>query len=222
MDALRIPEWSAKGLFSCWLDKKKLLFNFEGWSQLRWGVTLPSSRVHWALPVGVWGFPDSGARCYWPIAGGDQGCCQLPMTHRTAPTAEKDPVQMWTVLTKGNPDPEAKTQEAPVVYVGLINRERPVISLVADSPLWEGLAYTEIEQRPSTSDAQSGYKRSHQQRLSYLNTICLNPKPSNRWHSGSTAAALLWEPQPGLFHVSINRISLFSCSAVYQEPAGIN
>lgn len=34
--------------------------------------------------------------------------------------------------------------------------------------------------------------------------------------------ALLWKPQQRLFHANVNRISLFSCSAVYQEPAGIN
>ena len=137
-------------------------------------------------------------------------------------TTDDDLVQMLTVPMMGNPDPEAEVKEDQTVYEGLVNRELPIITYLDDPPLGEGLACNETEQRPSTSDASSGFKRSHQQWLSYVNTICLNTKPSNSWLSGSSVSALLWKPQQGLFHANVNRISLFSCSAVYQEPAEIN
>lgn len=79
----------------------------------------------------------------------------------------------------GSPEPEAEAKENQTLYEGLINRELPIITYPDGPPLGEGLTCNETEQRPSTSDASSGYKRSHQQRLSYLNTICLNTKPSN-------------------------------------------
>lgn len=86
---------------------------------------------------------------------------------------------MLTVPMMGSPEPEAEAKEDQTLYEGLINRELPIITYPDGPPLGEGLTCNETEQRPSTSDASSGYKRSHQQRLSYLNTICLNTKPSN-------------------------------------------
>ena len=86
---------------------------------------------------------------------------------------------MLTVPMMGSPEPEAEAKENQTLYEGLINRELPIITYPDGPPLGEGLTCNETEQRPSTSDASSGYKGSHQQRLSYLNTICLNTKPSN-------------------------------------------
>ena len=65
---------------------------------------------------------------------------------------------MLTVPMMGNPDPEAEVKEDQTVYEGLVNRELPIITYLDDPPLGEGLACNETEQRPSTSDASSGFR----------------------------------------------------------------
>lgn len=62
---------------------------------------------------------------------------------------------MLIVPMLGKPDTEVETQ-GQTVYVGLVNRELSIITHTDASPLGEGLACTEIEQRPSTSGARSG------------------------------------------------------------------
>lgn len=136
--------------------RKNFLFNFEWWSELRQGVILPSSRAHLALSVGIFGRHDSGEGCCWHMAGRGQGCCQTFYDAQTAATTENDPVRMLIVPMLGKPDTEVETQEGQTVYVGLVNRELSIITHTDASPLGEGLACTEIEQRPSTSGARSG------------------------------------------------------------------
>lgn len=41
-------------------------------------------------------------RGYWHVVGGGQGCCPASTTHRTGPTAKKDPAQVSTVPSVGN------------------------------------------------------------------------------------------------------------------------
>ena len=89
------------------------------------------------------------------MAGRGQGCCQMFYDAQTAATTENDPVRMLIVPMLGKPDTEAETQEGQTVYIGLVNRELSSNTHTDGSPLREGLARTETEQLPSTSDARS-------------------------------------------------------------------